>query len=302
MALHIPVLLYPWLEHLHLVQGGVYVDATLGLAGHATALLDRADEQGIAVTLVGIDRDAEALTHARKRLESYGKRHTIHLIEGVFADISDHLKDLEIHGINGVLADIGVSSLQLDIAERGFSFRTEGPLDMRMSFQNSITAATIVNTWSEDKLVLLLRNYGEEHLARKIVRAITERRRKRPFTTTLDLAEVIRSQYPAAQQHRGIHPATRTFQALRIEVNQELHQLYDFLQVLPKLMLPGGIAAIMTFHSLEDRIVKQVFADFEVEYGWKKLTKKPIVADEAELAENSRSRSAKLRMMQVSPV
>jgi 16S rRNA (cytosine1402-N4)-methyltransferase len=276
---HIPVLSEPVLEGLQVQAGGRYLDATVGGAGHAQLILQAAP----AVELVALDQDLQALSAAQARLASFGDRTQFHHIN--FAQY-----DPQSLKFDGILADIGVSSTQLDQVQRGFSFRHEAPLDMRMDNTQALTAAEIVNHWDEKTLADTIYEYGEERLSRRIARRIVE---KRPFTTTTQLAGAIASIYPAKAQHGRIHPATRSFQALRIAVNGELAVLAQFLAKAPDWLVPGGRLAIISFHSLEDRIVKYAFkGDQRLEI----VTKKPIVASLEEVRENKRSRSAKLRI------
>ena len=284
---HTPVLLNECLDLLRPERGGVFIDATLGMGGHSEALLQRATGQDIR--LLGIDQDQEALTLARERL---GGR--IEYGWGNFANLLEIAKTHKVVAADGILMDIGVSSFQIDTPERGFSFMENGPLDMRMDGTGSVTAASIVNTWPEPKLANLFYEYGEERLSRRITRLIVERRRKEPFRETRDLAELIYFAYPPPARHKKPHPATRTFQALRIEVNQELRSLERGLDAALNLLAPDGVLAVISFHSLEDRIVKLRFR-LAVEDGYEILTKKPLEASEDELRSNVRSRSAKLR-------
>lgn len=288
--LHIPVLLDETLRFLNPGRGGVFLDATLGLGGHCEAIL----RSSPGVRLFAIDRDPEALELAGERLKPFGDRLT--LIRGSFADIDT----FDLPGLDGVLMDIGVSSMQIDSPERGFSFQEDGPLDMRMDPDQTISAATIVNTWQEVKLANMIYEYGEERLSRRIARVIVERRRKHVFETTADLAEVIAECYPAGSRHKRPHPATRTFQALRIEVNQELLSLEQGMAGAMELLNPGGVLVVISFHSLEDRIVKYAFRKAAQSEGsqFKILTKKPLEATDEERARNPRSRSAKLRALE----
>lgn len=286
---HTPVLLEETMELLAPERGGIFIDATLGMGGHSAAMLERAGEQ--AIRIIGIDRDPYALEFAELRL---GDR--IQYLQGSFAQLG-HLKDKKIiPAADGVLLDIGVSSYQIDTPERGFSFTQAGPLDMRMDQDQGLTAAVIINSWPEHRLVDIFVKFGEERLAKKIAHAIAERRRREPFKRTTDLAEFIREQYHPSQRYRKLHPAARVFQALRIAVNDELEQLRAAIPVAVDLLAPGGVLAIITFHSLEDRIVKYAFRELGPEF--KVLTKKPIVPERSEQLSNPRSRSAKLRAVQ----
>ncbi|MGB7084778.1 MAG: 16S rRNA (cytosine(1402)-N(4))-methyltransferase RsmH [Phormidesmis sp.] len=276
---HEPVLPEQVVDGLQIKAGGRYLDATVGGAGHSTLILQAASE----VRLVALDQDLQALAAARARLAEFGDRVTYHHTN--FSQFSP-----ENVYFDGILADIGVSSTQLDQAHRGFSFRHEAPLDMRMDDTQALTAEEIINHWDEKTIADTIYEYGEERLSRRIARRIVE---KRPFHTTTELAGAIASAYPAKARHGRIHPATRSFQALRIAVNGELTALEQFLAKAPEWLNPGGRLAIIAFHSLEDRIVKYAFR------GDKRLqiiTKKPLVPTREEVRGNKRSRSAKLRV------
>jgi len=303
--IHRPVLSQEVVSLLDPRPGGVVVDGTVGLGGHAKALLQA--ESG--VTVIGIDRDEEALRHAAKRLSPFKER--VRLIHGNYRDLGEHLDVLGIDTITGFLLDLGLSSLQLDTANRGFSFRYDGPLDMRMDTTQSMTAAELVNHSSEDELVRILHDYGEERFARRIVRAILAARAKELIKTTGRLAEIVHSAIPRKFHPKVIHPATRTFQALRIAVNEELANLKEGLEAGLQAIAPGGVIAVISFHSLEDRIVKGFFRykalsctcppDFPVCVCDKKvemeiITRKPIRPSPEEVAKNPRARSAKLRV------
>lgn len=303
--IHRPVLSQEIVSLLDPRPGGVVVDGTVGLGGHAEALLQA--ESG--VTVIGIDRDEEALRHAANRLSPFKER--VRLIHGNYRDLGEHLDVLGIDTITGFLLDLGLSSLQLDTADRGFSFRHDGPLDMRMDTTQSMTAAELVNHSSEDELVRILRDYGEERFARRIVRVILAVRAKELIETTGRLAEIVHSAIPRKFHPKVIHPATRTFQALRIAVNEELANLKEGLEAGLQAIAPGGVIAVISFHSLEDRIVKGFFRykalsctcppDFPVCVCDKKvemeiITRKPIRPSPEEVAKNPRARSAKLRV------
>ena len=276
---HESVLPQEIIDNLDLQAGGHYLDATLGGGGHSNLIL--ATNPQIKVT--AIDRDENAINHALQRLEAYKDRITVW--RGNFADYLPFAQRFD-----GIIADLGVSSPQLDHPERGFSFRLEGDLDMRMDTSQDLTAADIVNHWKEKDLADLIYLYGEERLSRRIAKSIVS---KRPFYTTLELADTIASCVPGKYRHGRIHPATRTFQALRIRVNQELESLEKFIQVAPSWLKPEGKIAIISFHSLEDRIVKHQFKGHEL---LKVITKKPIIPTAEEQKINPRSRSAKLRV------
>ena len=302
--IHQPVLSQEIVHLLGLRPGGVVIDGTVGLGGHAEALLQA--ESG--VTVIGIDRDEEALRHAANRLSPFKER--VRLIHGNYRNCVDILRTLEVEWIDAFLLDLGLSSLQLDTANRGFSFRYDGPLDMRMDTTQQVTAAELVNHSSEEELVHILRDYGEERFARRIVRAILAVRAKGQIETTGRLAEIVHSAIPRKFHPKAIHPATRTFQALRIAVNEELSNLKEGLEAGFQAIAPGGVIAVISFHSLEDRIVKEFFRykalsctcppDFPVCVCDKKvemeiLTRKPIRPSSEEVAKNPRARSAKLR-------
>ena len=258
---------------------GTYLDATAGGGGHSELILSQSKQ----LQLVAIDRDATAIAAIKARLAEYYPQQ-LQFWQGNFADYQPN-------GLlfDGIIADLGVSSPQLDVAERGFSFRATAPLDMRMDRSTGITAAEIVNHWQEVSLADLIYQYGEERFSRRIAKQIV---RQRPFQTTTELAEAIASSVPGKYRHGRIHPATRTFQALRIEVNQELKSLSKLIELAPTWLKPGGKIGIISFHSLEDRIVKHSFRNSEL---LEVTTKKPIVATDDERRENPRSRSAKLR-------
>jgi 16S rRNA (cytosine1402-N4)-methyltransferase len=281
---HTSVLLQETLDILAPERGGTFVDGTLGMGGHSEALLAR----NPSLRIIGIDRDPYALEFAEERL---GQR--IEYLQGNYSELSNLCNKKIITGADGILLDIGVSSYQIDTPERGFSFAQDGPLDMRMDQDRGLTAATILNDWAEHRLVDIFTKYGEERLAKKIAHAIIERRQREPFKHTADLAEVITQQYHPSQRYKRPHPATRVFQALRIAVNSELDHLEEGIQQALSILAPGGILAIITFHSLEDRIVKYAFRGAGDSY--EILTKKPITPGREEQVKNSRSRSAKLR-------
>jgi 16S rRNA (cytosine1402-N4)-methyltransferase len=287
---HVPVLLTEAIEYLHVREGSTVVDCTLGLAGHAAEIVRRLGPGG---KLIGFDRDPEALGLAKEKLdricEELGSRApAVELIGKEFSAAPLHLKPAS---VDGVIADIGVSSLQLDDASRGFSFMADGILDMRMDTRSGPTAAQVVNEASERELADLIYEYGEERRSRRIARAIV---RGRPVTTTGQLARIVASAAPAMKQDR-IHPATRTFQALRIHVNRELEEIKALMEAAPKLLKPSGRLVVISFHSLEDRIVKDGLRGGAHNGIWTVLTKKPVVAGEEEIEQNPRSRSAKLR-------
>ena len=287
---HVPVLLQPAIRYLNVQPGGTYIDATLGFAGHASEIARRLGPEG---RLIGFDRDPEALALARKRLESLreelgGDMPAVELHDVEFSRAADELGGRK---VDGLLADFGISSMQLDEAHRGLSFRAEGPLDMRMNPRGGITAEQVVNQMDEKELANLIYEFGEERRSRRIARAIV---RARPLTTTVQLAGVVAAAAPAMKSER-IHPATRTFQALRIYVNAELGEIDALLHAAPDLLKPGGRLVAISFHSLEDRRVKDALRDGARQGIWELLTRKPVVADAEETDRNPRSRSAKLR-------
>ncbi|NET03930.1 MAG: 16S rRNA (cytosine(1402)-N(4))-methyltransferase RsmH [Merismopedia sp. SIO2A8] len=278
---HVSVLSREVVAGLNIVSGGHYLDATVGGGGHSQLILTAAPE----VQITAIDRDTQAIAAAKAKLTPYRDR--VHFWQGNFAEYEpvDTL-------FEGIIADLGVSSAQLDLPERGFSFRHRADLDMRMDQRQSLSAADVINHWSEVQLADVFYKYGEERLSRRIARAIVE---KRPFQTTSELAEVIASSVPRKYRYGRIHPATRVFQALRIVVNQEIESLETFVNKAPHWLKPGGIIAMISFHSLEDRIIKHSLRDSPI---LKVLTKKPVTPQAQELENNRRSRSAKLRLAQ----
>ena len=302
---HVSVLLEECIEGLAIKPEGIYVDGTLGGAGHSSriaALLTTGRH-------IGIDRDPIALKAAAQRLKPWEDKVT--LVHSNFCEIASVLENLEIEGVDGILLDLGVSSPQLDDGDRGFSYMVDAPLDMRMNNEDSLSADTVVNTWSYEQLKKILYEYGEERYAPKIAAAICSRREEKPVRTTLELVEIIRSAMPAAALREKQHPAKRSFQAIRIAVNDELNSVAKVMEdAIPKLN-KGGRLAVITFHSLEDRIVKNAMAsaakgctcppNFPVCVCGKKpqvklITRKPIVSGPEELERNPRARSAKLRI------
>ena len=277
---HQSVLSRELIAGLEISSTGAYLDATVGGGGHSELILN----QGSKIKLIAIDRDETAIAVVKAKLGNYSQ---LNFWQGNFANYQPQNILFD-----GIIADLGVSSPQLDIAERGFSFRHTAPLDMRMDRSQEITAAEIVNYWQEVTLANLIYEYGEERFSRRIAKKIVQ---QRPFETTTELAAAIASTVPGKYRHGRIHPATRTFQALRIEVNQELKSLEKFIEQAPKWLKPGGKIGIISFHSLEDRIVKHRFRDSEL---LEVITKKPITAERDEQKANPRSRSAKLRFAQ----
>ena len=288
MAGHIPVLCAEVLALLQPRPGGRYLDATVGLGGHAEALLRASDPGGI---LLGIDRDAEALERARERLGPFGRR--VCLRHGRFEALG--AQAAPDGPFDGILFDLGASSLQLDTPERGFAFTREGPLDMRMDRQHGGTAADLIMALTEQELADLIYRWGEERWSRRIAKAIVEARQHEAIRTTTDLAGIVARTIPRRLWPRHIHPATRTFQALRIAVNEELTALGASLEHAVDLLAPDGRVAVIAFQSLEDRIVKQTWRGLEAAGRVRVLTKRPLTAGEAEVGENPRARSAKLR-------
>src|SRR5665213_3259393 len=290
---HIPVLLEESLDYLNVRPGGVVCDATLGLGGHSAAIERKL---GGAGKLICFDRDPEAMAKAQARLaalaeELQGEMPEVRYVPKAFSEASSLI---EPGSLDGLLADFGVSSLQLDEAHRGFSFRSDGPLDMRMDTRSGETAEQVVNQEDENELADLIYEFGEERRSRRIARAIV---RARPITTTAELARVVSAAAPSMKGDK-IHPATRTFQALRIRVNDELGEIRTLLKSAPSLLKPGGRLVLISFHSLEDRLVKDAFREAGREKVFEVLTKKPVVAGEQEEMRNPRSRSAKMRAVQ----
>lgn len=289
---HTPVLLQEVIDSLGLGKGKTFLDGTLGGGGHSAHV---AETFGDAVRIIGLDRDPDALGRAEERLRTLGAR--FDLKETSFRHLDVALRELGVEKVDAILLDLGISSDQLDVSGRGFSFRFDEPLDMRMS-REGLTAADVLNEWDEETLSLILKGFGEERYARRIARQIALRRIEKPFRTTFDLLEAVRAATPIAYHHGRIHFATRTFQALRIAVNEELTALEEGLEKGFKALAPGGRFAVISFHSLEDRIVKNFFRDRVKEEQANLLTKKPIVPQEKEIDENPRSRSAKLRVLE----
>lgn len=286
---HVPVLLQQAIRFLNVRPGGVYVDATLGLAGHSSAIARLLGPRG---RLICFDRDPQAMARAKERLEELGAA----MPEMIFHDVefSQAAELLQPGSIDGLLADFGASSMHFDEAQRGFSFQADGPLDMRMNPRQGLTAAQVVNQFGEKELADLIYEFGEERRSRRIARAIV---RSRPIRSTAHLADVISAAArPMNQAERRIHPATRTFQALRIFVNRELDDLKALLEAAPRILKPGGRVVVISFHSLEDRIVKDAFREGGIKDKYfRVLTRKPVTASEEEQDRNPRSRSAKLR-------
>ncbi len=304
---HISVLLNESIDALNLRDGGIYVDGTLGGGGHSHEILSRND----TVRLIGIDRDAEAIQAAKKRLEKFEGR--FETVNDNFSNVSAILSNLEIPYIDGAILDLGVSSYQLDNAERGFSYMNDAPLDMRMNRNDKLTAYDVVNEYEQKELEKIFYDYGEEKWSKRIAAFIADRRKNKAIETTFELVDVIKAAVPAGAREGGGHPAKRIFQAIRIEVNGELRILDNALRDFVSSLRTGGRMAVITFHSLEDRIVKRAFADMaegcicpksfpvcvcgrvpEV----KLISRKPILPSGSELDFNSRAKSAKLRMIE----
>lgn len=287
---HLPVLVEQVIEFLDPHPDGIYVDCTLGGAGHALKILERSSPTG---RLIGIDRDGEAIEEAYLRLKLYESRIT--LIHGNFSDLREILRELNIGKVEGILIDLGVSYQQLIDEKRGFSFQSEGPLDMRMDRTQRKTAAKLINALSRVELEEILRKYGEGRWGRKIAKAIVRHRQKTPIVTTTQLRDIISS--AVLKPPRRIHPATKAFQAIRIAVNDELNNLEKAIRDGVPLLKSGGRLCILSFHSLEDRIVKESFRQYEKALGLITIiTKKPIAPSKGEISENPRARSAKLRV------
>lgn len=302
---HIPILRDTVVSLLEPKRGGIFVDGTLGGGGHAEAVLEQLPQGG---KLYGIDRDGAAIEAASARLARFSEAFTA--IRGNFFDMKQLLAQQGVTEVDGILLDLGVSSYQLDTPERGFSYHEDAPLDMRMDSSAPFSAYDVVNGYSAEELTRIIREYGEERYASRVANAIVREREKAPLDSTVRLAEIVKLALPAPARREPQHPARRTFQALRIEVNGELAGLSQALMDAHDLLRSGGVLAVITFHSLEDRITKQTFRTFENPCTCdprapmctcgktptaKALTKKPIVADETELEENPRARSAKLR-------
>lgn len=304
---HISVLLNECIEGLNIKEDGIYVDGTLGGAGHSSEIIKNLCERG---RLIGIDQDKDALKAAKEKLKDYNN---VTFVHSNFYNIENILHDLNIAGVDGILMDLGVSSYQLDNGERGFSYMQDAPLDMRMNRENSLSAYEVINSYSEEDLFRIIKDYGEEKFAKRIANFIINKRKGKNIESTLELVDVIRAAIPAKARREGPHPAKRTFQAIRIEVNKELEIIEKTIRDGVERLNVGGRMAIITFHSLEDRIVKTVYknlanpctcpSSFPVCVCNKKpivkiITRKPIEASKEELDYNPRSRSAKLRIIE----
>ncbi len=305
---HYSVLLEETIDNLDIKKNGIYVDGTLGGAGHATQVCKRLGEGG---RFIGIDQDEDAIRASSQRLSEFGDKVTI--VRSNYCNMKQVLKELGVDKVDGIVLDLGVSSYQLDTAERGFTYREDAPLDMRMDNRNEMTARDIVNEYSEHDLYRIIRDYGEDKFAKNIAKHIVRMREEKPIETTFELIEAIKAAIPMKIRMNTGHPAKKTFQAIRIELNKELDVLKNTLRDMVESLNPGGRICIITFHSLEDRIVKTMFKEFEnpctcppqfpvCVCGNKSLgkviTRKPILPSEEELEVNSRSKSAKLRVFE----
>ena len=304
---HVSVMFREVIDSLNIKENGIYADGTLGGGGHTGGILSSCNH----VRVVGIDRDTDAICAAKKRLHEFGDRFIA--VHSNFSDVKQVMSELEIGGIDGAVLDLGVSSYQLDEASRGFSYIHDAPLDMRMNRLEGISAAEVINTYSPEKLTEIFYSYGEEKWSKRIAEFICEQRAKKPFETTGELVDIIEKAIPKAARADGGHPAKRVFQAVRIEVNGELRILEGALRDFTELLNPGGRLAVITFHSLEDRIVKNTFKDLCTDCICPKefpvcvcnhravarpVSRKPVLPSQKELEENSRSRSAKLRVIE----
>ena len=307
---HYSVLLKESIDGLNIKPDGIYVDCTLGGAGHSSVILSKLNENG---HLYAFDQDRIAIENAEATLATYIEKGMVTLIKANFRNIKEELETLGVYGVDGILYDLGVSSPQLDQAERGFSYRYDAPLDMRMDQEQELTARVIVNEWPFGELVKIFYRYGEEKFSKQIARKIEKIRETQPIETTGELVEIIKDCIPAPARRKGGHPAKRIFQALRIAVNDELSAIEDSIEDGLKMLNVGGRMSVISFQSLEDRIVKVLFKEAsskedtlpllpilpeEYEADYKLISRKPILPNEAELSENSRSQSAKLRIIE----
>ena len=291
---HIPVLLHEAVDGLSLKEGNIFVDGTLGSAGHSSLVAERFGDE---VEIIGLDRDADALMRSEEKLRTL--THSSFLRQESFRNIDQVLAGLGVHKVDAILLDLGISSNQLEESGRGFSFQKDEPLSMSMSKEGAgLTAKEIVNTWDENALELIIRGFGEEKFSRRIAREIVQKREAKEFETTFELVEAVRAATPTAYHRGKLHPATRTFQALRIATNEELTSLEEGLEKGFAVLNSGGRFAVISFHSLEDRIVKNFFRDKAVAEVATLITKRPIVPTEEETKQNPRSRSAKLRILE----
>ncbi|NLU53748.1 MAG: 16S rRNA (cytosine(1402)-N(4))-methyltransferase RsmH [Clostridiaceae bacterium] len=305
---HKPIMLDECVEFLNIRPDGTYVDGTLGGGGHSSEILKRLGKDGL---LIGIDQDENAIKAAERKLSSVETQGKFVIEHTNFENIREVVKKHKKDSVDGIILDLGVSSHQLDEGERGFSYRHDAPLDMRMDRNNPLDASTIVNTWSQEELASIIREYGEEKWASRIAEFIVRNRKTQKISTTGQLADIIKTAIPAAARREGPHPAKRTFQAIRIAVNRELEVLEKVLEDVTDILRPGGRIVIITFHSLEDRIVKKAFQKLAqscicpkdlpqcvcgIKPKLKIITRKPVTPSEEELEENPRARSAKLRV------
>jgi len=305
---HKPIMLSEVIEGLHIRENGIYVDCTMGGAGHGYSICKELGESG---HYIGIDQDEAAIHAGTERLAEFGSR--VSIVRSNYCDFREVLKGLSISAVDGILLDLGVSSYQLDTAERGFSYRFDAPLDMRMDQRQELTARDIINQYDEHELFRMISLYGEDKFAKKIARNIVEARQKKPVETTLELSDIICGAIPMKYRRQAGHPAKKTFQAIRIALNRELEVLENTLRIMIEALESGGRICVITFHSLEDRIVKNIFRECEnpctcppsfpvcvckkQSMGYV-ITKKPIVPSEREQQENLRSTSAKLRIFE----
>ncbi|MDR9832571.1 16S rRNA (cytosine(1402)-N(4))-methyltransferase RsmH [Staphylococcus coagulans] len=306
---HISVLLKETVDQLNIKENGIYVDCTLGGAGHSQYLLSQLSDEG---RLIAIDQDITAIQHAEEKLQQ--DIHKVIFVHNNFRNLAQILADLNIEKVDGILYDLGVSSPQLDIPERGFSYQHNAKLDMRMDQSQSLSAYEVVNTWPYEALVKIFFRYGEEKFSKQIARKIESKREQRPIETTFDLVDCIKEGIPAKARRKGGHPAKRVFQAIRIAVNDELSAFEDSLEQAIEHVKVNGRISVITFHSLEDRLCKQIFQEYEkgpeVPRGLpvipdaytpklKRVNRKPIVASDVDLEDNNRARSAKLRVAEI---
>jgi 16S rRNA (cytosine1402-N4)-methyltransferase len=290
-SMHVSVMHREVMDFLNPTLGGCFLDGTLGLGGHSVSIAERIGSSG---HLIGLDRDEQSMALARERLKGFQGR--LDILQSDFRDFDVVLKNIGVQAVDGILLDLGISSFQMDDPKRGFSFRLEGPLDMRMDQGGFMSAAELVNSLSEEELAKIIFNFGEERYSRRIARTIVQYRAAKPLETTQELEDLIFRSVPAAYRHQRIHPATRTFQALRIAVNRELESLKIALDKCVDYLKIGGRIAVISFHSLEDRIVKEKFRNFSKEEKLSLVFKKPIGPSDEEVQANPRSRSAKLRV------
>ncbi|MGC7634788.1 16S rRNA (cytosine(1402)-N(4))-methyltransferase RsmH [Staphylococcus epidermidis] len=306
---HVSVMLNETIDYLNIKEDGVYVDCTLGGAGHALYLLNQLNDKG---RLIAIDQDLTAIENAKEVLKEH--LHKVTFVHNNFRELTNILNELEIDKVDGIYYDLGVSSPQLDVPERGFSYHNDAKLDMRMDQTQSLSAYEVVNQWSYEALVKIFYRYGEEKFSKQIARRIEAHREKQPIETTLELVDVIKEGIPAKARRKGGHPAKRVFQAIRIAVNDELSAFEDSVEQAIECVKVGGRISVITFHSLEDRLCKQIFQEFEkgpdVPRGLpvipeaytpklKRVNRKPITATDDDLNENNRARSAKLRVAEI---